>query len=89
MHACIYLKIGYQFFNLNLRHSFLFGGRDPELDIISIGYLDPSLRLGYTNMKYQRKSEPQLVITAPSPHAIRIAHDTNGSDYIRSIDNFL
>lgn len=43
-HACMHLaEISCQFFNLNLGRSFLFGGRDPELGEIRVGYFDPSL----------------------------------------------
>ncbi len=43
-HACTHLsEIGCKFFNLNLGRSFLFGGSDPELGNIEVGYLDSSL----------------------------------------------
>lgn len=43
-HACMHLsEIGCQFFNLNLGRSFLFGGRDPEMDNVEVGYLDFSV----------------------------------------------
>ncbi len=43
-HACTHLaETSCRFFNLNLGRAFLFGGRDPELGEIQIGYFDPSL----------------------------------------------
>jgi hypothetical protein len=43
-HACTYLaETSCGFFNLNLGRSFLFGGPDPELEQIPVGYFDPSL----------------------------------------------
>ena len=40
-HACTHLaETSCRFFNLNLGRSLLFGGNDPELDNISVGYLD-------------------------------------------------
>jgi hypothetical protein len=43
-HACTHLaETSCRFFNLNLGRAFLFGGRDPELGEIKVGYLDPSL----------------------------------------------
>lgn len=43
-HACLHLaEISCQVFNLNLGRAFLFGGDDPHLGKIQIGYLDPSL----------------------------------------------
>lgn len=43
-HACTHLaETSCRFFNLNLGRSFLFGGPDPKLGNIQVGYLDPSL----------------------------------------------
>lgn len=43
-HACTHLaETSCRFFNLNLGRAFLFGGRDPQLGEIQIGYFDPSL----------------------------------------------
>ncbi len=43
-HACTHLaETSCRFFNLNLGRSFLFGGSDPQLGNIKIGYFDPSL----------------------------------------------
>ena len=43
-HACLHLaEISCQVFNLNLGRAFLFGGEDPHLGRIHVGYLDPSL----------------------------------------------
>ncbi|WP_277773990.1 hypothetical protein [Thermoleptolyngbya sichuanensis] len=43
-HACTHLaETSCRFFNLNLGRSFLFGGPDPHLGSIEVGYLDPSL----------------------------------------------
>jgi hypothetical protein len=43
-HACTHLgEISCQYFNLNLGRVFLFGGWDPELGEIQVGYLDPSI----------------------------------------------
>jgi len=43
-HACTHLaETSCRFFNLNLGRSFLFGGRDDELERIHVGYFDPSL----------------------------------------------
>lgn len=43
-HACTHLaETSCRFFNLNLGRAFLFGGQDPYLGYISVGYLDPSL----------------------------------------------
>jgi hypothetical protein len=43
-HTCTYLaETSCRFFNLNLGRAFLFGGRDPQLGNISVGYFDPSL----------------------------------------------
>jgi hypothetical protein len=43
-HACTHLaETSCRFFNLNLGRSFLFGGPDPELAQIPVGYFDPSL----------------------------------------------
>ncbi len=43
-HACTHLaETSCRFFNLNLGRAFLFGGHDPHLGEISVGYLDSSL----------------------------------------------
>lgn len=43
-HACLHLaEISCQVFNLNLGRGFLFGGDDPKLGRIQVGYLDPLL----------------------------------------------
>jgi hypothetical protein len=43
-HACTHLaETSCRFFNLNLGRSFLFGGSDPQLGNIDVGYFDPSL----------------------------------------------
>jgi hypothetical protein len=43
-HACTHLaETSCRFFNLNLSRAFVFGGRDPELGNIQVGYFDPSL----------------------------------------------
>lgn len=43
-HACLHLaEISCQVFNLNLGRAFLFGGDDPHLGKIQVGYLDPTL----------------------------------------------
>jgi len=43
-HACTHLpETSCRFFNLNLGRAFLFGGSDPHLGHISVGYFDPSL----------------------------------------------
>ena len=43
-HACTHLaETSCRFFNLNLGRSFLFGGSDPHLGNIKVGYFDPSL----------------------------------------------
>jgi hypothetical protein len=43
-HACTHLaETSCRFFNLNLGRSFLFGGPDPQLGNINVGYFDPSL----------------------------------------------
>lgn len=43
-HACLHLaETSCQMFNLNLGRSFLFGGDDPHLGEIRVGYLDASL----------------------------------------------
>ncbi len=40
-HACTHIaEISCQYFNLNLGRPFLFGGHDPEVGRISVGYLD-------------------------------------------------
>jgi hypothetical protein len=45
-HACTYLaETSCRFFNLNLGRSFLFGGPDPELAQVLIGYFDLPLNL--------------------------------------------
>ncbi|KTB47807.1 hypothetical protein DEALK_06520 [Dehalogenimonas alkenigignens] len=44
-HACTHLpETSCRFFNLNLSRSLLFGGPDPKLGNISVGYLDSTLR---------------------------------------------
>jgi hypothetical protein len=44
-HACTHLpETSCRFFNLNLSRSLLFGGPDPKLGNIKVGYLDPSLK---------------------------------------------
>ena len=43
-HACTHLaETSCRFFNLNLGRAFLFGGNDPVLGRIKLGYFDPSL----------------------------------------------
>lgn len=43
-HACTHLaETSCRFFNLNLGRSFLFGGSDPQLGNIQVGYFDPTL----------------------------------------------
>lgn len=43
-HACTHIgEISCQYFNLNLGRVFLFGGWDPELGEIQVGYLDSSI----------------------------------------------
>jgi hypothetical protein len=43
-HACSHLaETSCRAFNLNLNRAFLFGGTDPQLGEIPVGYLDPSL----------------------------------------------
>ncbi|HEY9671441.1 MAG TPA: DUF1998 domain-containing protein [Waterburya sp.] len=43
-HACTHLaETSCRFFNLNLGRSFLFGGPDPQLGDIEVGYFDPTL----------------------------------------------
>ncbi len=43
-HACTHLaETSCSYFNLNLGRAFLFGGADPQLGEISIGFFDPSL----------------------------------------------
>ena len=43
-HACTHLaETSCRFFNLNLSRAFLFGGRDPQLGNVQVGYFDPSL----------------------------------------------
>jgi len=43
-HACTHLaETSCRFFNLNLGRAFLFGGYNPELGQIQVGYFDPSL----------------------------------------------
>jgi hypothetical protein len=43
-HACTHLaETSCRFFNLNLGRAFLFGGRDPQVGNIQVGYFDPFL----------------------------------------------
>ncbi|MGB3204724.1 MAG: hypothetical protein WBB28_07050 [Crinalium sp.] len=43
-HVCTHLaETSCRFFNLNLSRSFLFGGYDPQLGNIEVGYFDPTL----------------------------------------------
>jgi hypothetical protein len=46
-HACSHLaETSCRFFNLNLSRSFLFGGEDPEIGIVRVGFLDFAERAG-------------------------------------------
>lgn len=46
-HACTHLaETSCRFFNLNLSRALLFGGPDPQLGYIKLGYFDPSLPKG-------------------------------------------
>ena len=43
-HACTHLaETSCSYFNLNLGRAFLFGGSDPELGDLPVGFFDPSL----------------------------------------------